>query len=151
MMNLIDFFWKNSRVNIKPGLFSVSRFSGSRNSENIFILMLANENRKLSDKNTFFHETGPKTDGDTLKVYDFWYLFFLRNNLTTVSVSDNYIRSTLASIFNKNSVNYVAILFQATVRPLRAKSDSSGTCPNFFRRNNRKTNVKSLCFEINFE
>ena len=100
------------------GLLSVFRFLGSRNSENIFILMLAIENRKLSDKNTFFHKTGSKTDGDTLKVYDFWYLFFLRNNLTTVSVSDNYIRSTLfssASIFNKNSVNYVAILFQATV------------------------------------
>ena len=56
MMNLIEFFSKNSRVNIKPGLFSVSRFSGSRNQENIFILMLANENRKLSDKNTFFSQ-----------------------------------------------------------------------------------------------
>ena len=66
MMNLIEFFSKNSRVNIKPGLFSVSRFSGSRNSENILILMLTNENRKLSNKNNFFLKTRPKTDGDTL-------------------------------------------------------------------------------------
>ena len=71
MMNLIEFFSKNSRVNIKPGLFSVSRFSGSRNSENILILMLANENRKLSNRNEFFHKTSLKTDGDTLKIYFF--------------------------------------------------------------------------------
>ena len=46
MTNLIKFLTKNSRVNQKPGSFDVSRFSGSRNSENILVLMLANENRK---------------------------------------------------------------------------------------------------------
>ena len=67
LTNLIIFFWKNSRVSIEPGLVSVSRFSGPRNSENMFILMIANENRKLSNENKFFHKTRPKTDGDTLK------------------------------------------------------------------------------------
>ena len=66
LTNLIIFFL-NSRVSIELGFFSVSRFSGPRNSENMFILMIANENRKLSNENKFFHKTRPKTDGDTLK------------------------------------------------------------------------------------
>ena len=53
MMHFVNFFFENSRVNDKQVFLQFSRFSGSRNSKNIFILMINDENRKLCNENKF--------------------------------------------------------------------------------------------------